>query len=81
MAILPRTRTDRFELPTKPSLIARVKDLTDADNWQEFYQFYQPLLMRYLRHLDIPAGSGAIDFSEHWGAEVLRQPARCARRP
>jgi RNA polymerase sigma-70 factor, ECF subfamily len=51
MAITPRTRIDRFELPTRPSLIARVKDLTDAESWSEFYQFYQPLLMRYLRHL------------------------------
>ena len=53
MTIRARSSTDRFELPTSPSLIARVKDLTDAESWREFYQFYQPLLMRYLRHLEM----------------------------
>ena len=51
MAMTPRADIERFELPTRPSLIARVKDLTDAESWSEFYHFYQPLLMRYLRHL------------------------------
>jgi RNA polymerase sigma-70 factor, ECF subfamily len=51
MARTPRAGIERFELPTRPSLIARVKDLTDAESWSEFYHFYQPLLMRYLRHL------------------------------
>jgi RNA polymerase sigma factor (sigma-70 family) len=51
MTMTPRAGIERFELPTRPSLIARVKDLTDVESWSEFYHFYQPLLMRYLRHL------------------------------
>ncbi len=51
MAITSRVGADRFEVLTRPSLIARVKNLKDAESWREFCHFYQPLLVRYLRHL------------------------------
>ncbi len=39
--------------PTRPSLIVRVRNRADAASWREFYQFYQPLLMRYLHRLEV----------------------------
>jgi RNA polymerase sigma factor (sigma-70 family) len=41
------------EFLTRPTLIARIRDRADAKSWREFYQFYQPLLMRYLRRLGL----------------------------
>jgi RNA polymerase sigma-70 factor (ECF subfamily) len=41
------------DFPTRPTLLARVRDLSDAESWREFYQYYQPLLMRYLRRLGL----------------------------
>jgi RNA polymerase sigma factor (sigma-70 family) len=41
------------EFQTRPSLIARVRDRADGASWSEFYEFYQPLLMRYLRSLGL----------------------------
>jgi RNA polymerase sigma-70 factor (ECF subfamily) len=41
------------EFPTRPTLLARVRDRADAESWREFYQYYQPLLMRYLRRLGL----------------------------
>ena len=42
---------DQFQ--TRPTLLARVRDRADAESWREFYEYYQPLLMRYLRRLGI----------------------------
>ena len=41
------------DFPTRPTLLARVRDPADAESWREFYQFYQPLLVRYLRRLGL----------------------------
>jgi RNA polymerase sigma-70 factor (ECF subfamily) len=37
------------DFPTRPTLLARVRDRSDAESWREFYEYYQPLLLRYLR--------------------------------
>jgi RNA polymerase sigma-70 factor (ECF subfamily) len=41
------------EFPTRSTLLARVRDPADADSWREFYSYYQPLLVRYLRRLGL----------------------------
>ena len=47
----PISDSDNSEFRTNISLIARVRDRTDRESWREFYQFYHPLLTRYLRRL------------------------------
>jgi RNA polymerase sigma factor (sigma-70 family) len=49
----PRADSDNSEFRTSVSLIARVRDRTDVESWREFYQFYHPLLTRYLRRLGL----------------------------
>jgi RNA polymerase sigma factor (sigma-70 family) len=49
----PKSDSDNSEFRTNISLIARVRDRTDGESWREFYQFYHPLLMRYLRRLGL----------------------------
>jgi RNA polymerase sigma factor (sigma-70 family) len=49
----PRADSDNSEFRTSISLIARVRDRTDVESWREFYQFYHPLLTRYLRRLGL----------------------------
>ena len=53
MSLSPRTDSDNSEFQTNISLIARVRDRTDVESWREFYQFYHPLLTRYLRRLGL----------------------------
>src|SRR5262245_23934350 len=48
-----KTNADESEFRTSVSLIARVRDRTDVESWREFYQFYQPLLRRYLRSIGL----------------------------
>jgi RNA polymerase sigma factor (sigma-70 family) len=48
-----RTDGDHSEFRTNINLIDRVRDRTDAEGWSQFYQFYQPLIMRYLRRLGL----------------------------
>jgi RNA polymerase sigma factor (sigma-70 family) len=53
MSLDPRPDSDKSEFQTNISLIARVRDRTDVESWREFYQFYHPLLTRYLRRLGL----------------------------
>ena len=57
MSLSPGTDSDNSEFRTNISLIARVRDRTDDESWREFYQFYHPLLTRYLRRLGLPEHS------------------------
>ena len=41
------------EFQTRSTLLARVRDRSDAESWREFYEYYQPLLLRYLRRLGL----------------------------
>jgi RNA polymerase sigma factor (sigma-70 family) len=51
------------DFPTRPTLLARVRDRSDAESWREFYQYYQPLLMRYL---------GRLGLKEHAADDVIQ---------
>jgi RNA polymerase sigma-70 factor, ECF subfamily len=53
MSPLPRRASAGPDVPTRPSLIARIKNRADTESWLGFYQFYQPLLMRYMRRLGL----------------------------
>jgi RNA polymerase sigma-70 factor, ECF subfamily len=53
MSRRPKTDPEKSEFQTSISLIARVRDRTDGESWREFYQFYHPLLTRYLRRLGL----------------------------
>ncbi len=44
---------DKSEFRTNITLITRVRDKGDVEGWSQFYHFYQPLLMRYLRRLGL----------------------------
>ncbi len=57
MSSSPRSDSDKSEFQTNVSLIARVRDRTDVESWREFYEFYHPLLTRYLRRLGLPEHS------------------------
>ena len=48
-----RTTSGKSEFLTRMSLIARARDRADVESWRTFYQFYQPLLARYLRSLGL----------------------------
>ena len=41
------------DFPTSPTLLARVRNRADAESWREFYEFYHPLLVRYLCRLGL----------------------------
>jgi RNA polymerase sigma factor (sigma-70 family) len=58
------TDADQSEFHTNLSLIARVRDRNDAAGWGQFYQFYQPLLARYLRKLGL---------EEHQANDVIQE--------
>jgi RNA polymerase sigma-70 factor (ECF subfamily) len=47
------TDSGKSEFHTRISLIARVRDRADNESWGQFYQFYEPLLMRYVRSLGL----------------------------
>ena len=53
MSRSPSPDPDKSEFHTNVSLIARVRDRSDVESWREFYEFYAPLLMRYLRRLGL----------------------------
>jgi len=53
MSKTERTDSDNSEFRTSVSLIARVRDPRDVESWREFYEFYQPLLRRYMRNLGL----------------------------
>jgi len=40
---------------TRVSLLARVRDLGDAEAWERFYELYAPLLQRFARGLGLSA--------------------------
>jgi RNA polymerase sigma factor (sigma-70 family) len=45
--------SDKSEFHTNIALISRVRDRSDVESWRQFYEFYQPLLTRYLKHLGL----------------------------
>ncbi len=64
MARRDRSDADNSEFGTSLSLINRVRDRTDTESWREFYQFYQPLLARYM---------GSLGLDEHAANDVIQE--------
>ncbi len=56
--------SDNSEFGTSLSLINRVRDRTDVESWREFYEFYRPLLARYMRSLGL---------DEHAACDVIQE--------
>jgi RNA polymerase sigma factor (sigma-70 family) len=53
MSLTPKPDPDKSEFHTNVALIAKVRDRSDVESWRQFYQFYQPLLARYMRRLGL----------------------------
>jgi RNA polymerase sigma factor (sigma-70 family) len=53
MSQTDRNDAENSEFRTNIVLINRVRDRTDVEGWSQFYQFYQPLLTRYMRRLGL----------------------------
>lgn len=60
---------------TRPSLLLRVRDLSDATSWAEFVEIYAPLVHRYARRRGLQDADAA-DIVQ----DVLREFARCVPR-
>lgn len=60
---------------TRPSLLLRVRDLTDAAAWGEFVEIYAPLVHRYACRRGLQDADAA-DIVQ----DVLREFARCVPR-
>lgn len=48
-----RVRISRMDLPTRETLIRRVRDLGDSGSWAEFWGLYEPVIGAYLRRLRV----------------------------
>lgn len=59
-------------IPTRPSLLVRVRDLADAAAWGEFVEIYAPLVHRYALRRGLQDADAA-DIVQ----DVLREFARC----
>ena len=46
--------TSRNTVPTRPSLLFRMKDFGDRQAWEEFHGLYSPLLYRYATRRGLP---------------------------
>lgn len=53
----------RDSVPTRPTLLLRIRDRADADAWSEFVELYTPLLFRYARKRGLQ-GADAADFAQ-----------------
>ncbi len=51
------------ERKTRPSLLLRVRSMEDERSWNEFFELYGPLVLRYLRYRGISADD-ALDLSQ-----------------
>lgn len=60
---------------TRPSLLIRVRDLSDGSAWAEFVEIYAPLIHRYARRRGLQDADAA-DIVQ----DVLREFARCVPR-
>jgi RNA polymerase sigma-70 factor (ECF subfamily) len=54
-----KSDSDKSEFRTNVALISRVRDRSDVESWRQFYDFYQPLLKRYLRSLGLEENSAS----------------------
>lgn len=63
------------ELPTRPTLLVRIRDLADRRAWDEFIELYQPVILRYLRRHGL-AEADALDVAQ----ETLHNVAKSIER-
>ena len=56
---------------TRPSLLARVRDVQDAEAWNTFVALYAPLVYRYVRHRGLQDADAA-DLTQEVLGEVVR---------
>jgi RNA polymerase sigma factor (sigma-70 family) len=64
----------RFDPETRPSLLVRLRDGSDAVSWQTFFEIYAPLIYRYCRSRRLQEAD-----AEDVAQEVLAQVARSIR--
>jgi len=60
------------ERKTRPSLLLRVRNLQDQRSWNEFFELYGPLILRYLRRLHVTE-EDALDLSQDVMQIVVRR--------
>ena len=51
MASSPHPMPSRPSIPTRPSLLARLRSGDDVEAWEEFYRVYGDLLRKEMRRL------------------------------
>jgi RNA polymerase sigma-70 factor (ECF subfamily) len=59
------------ELPTRPSLLVRIRDLKDADAWRQFVAIYEPVIQRFLRRRGL-RDADAADLAQETLAQIAR---------
>ena len=64
-------RTMHGDLPTRPSLLVRIRDLKDAEAWRQFVAIYEPVIQRYLRRRGLREADAA-DLAQETLANVAR---------
>jgi DNA-directed RNA polymerase specialized sigma24 family protein len=65
---------DNSELHTRPSLLMRIRDRSDAESWRRFAMIYAPLVYRYACRHGLQDADAA-DLSQ----EVMEKVARAIR--
>ncbi len=65
---------------TRPSLLARVRDVRDADAWQTFVTLYAPLVYRYVRQRGLQDADAA-DLTQDVMSAVARSIRTFEYRP
>ena len=59
------------DLPTRPSLLVRIRDLKDADAWQQFVALYEPVIHRFLRRRGL-RDADAADLAQETLAQIAK---------
>ena len=59
------------DLPTRPSLLVRIRDLKDAEAWRQFVAIYEPVIQRFLRRRGL-RDADAADLAQETLANVAR---------
>jgi RNA polymerase sigma-70 factor (ECF subfamily) len=68
-------RTMHGDLPTRPSLLVRIRDLKDAEAWRQFVAIYEPVIQRFLRRRGL-RDADAADLAQETLANVARDIER-----
>jgi RNA polymerase sigma-70 factor (ECF subfamily) len=68
------------DLPTRPSLLVRIRDLKDADAWGQFVALYEPVIHRFLRRRGL-ADADAADLAQETLAQIAKVIERFEYNP